>query len=714
MKLQITLRAFGHGIVAFFEALLKCGLIFVIQLLAVYPLVAVGQGREAMQALFDFSPFNSSWLIFSLSHFYSSILNAFFLFFLLNRWNYPADDGIRAFFRIWIPSAFIMIVTLLWPIAAELDSKTPNLLIDATGLINGSAVFIWLGYIWWQTKPTLKKRVILLIATAGLVQLVAFIFAPPIVFYSLYFINLAVLCVLIREDFKDNNPNFRPWEKIHGVGLAFAVIYGGGIALLSTVSVPLWMLFGTPGIVLCGFMFGVSLAFLLTILLSLVSRIIVRLGWITLAFVLLFAPINHEPLRLLPAGPGLPERLPPSRHFIEWLRARPEVLKGTESYPVFFIAAQGGGIRAAYWTATLLAGLEERYPGFTGHVYVISGVSGGSVGAAVFTSMFADLPVRGDKRCGPLVPDGLYGFRACSAHVLQWDLLGPPLSGFLLNDLPFGWFRVRRANDLEQGLEYAWFIGMENRRFEKPFQDLWRDRPYHVPSLVLNTTSADTGRRMVVSNLPAKGQITDEPDVETLVGRPVRLSTAAFLSARFPVISPAATIDSPDQGTFRLVDGGYFNNSGMASVVQLLRSILPVVASSEFAGKIRPIVLTLSSSPDLQDVGPDKFSGSLAGALLSPVSILGKTGGAHEATYLKEARDLVGDKGVVGDLKPPKGSPDVALGWMLSAETRCQMDRTINIVLNKSDGSASIGGFLKMGTTQPATWTSCPPPANPK
>lgn len=706
-------HGFTHFAIALLEALLKCLPLFVIQLLAIYPLIAVGQGQEAMRALLDPAPANISWFLFPLSLSYSCLLTASFLFFLLGRWNYPADDAARTFCRIWVPSILTLIVGLLWPVAAELSSTHSNLWDASMGMINGAGILFLLGVVWWLTKPIVSKTVAVFIAVTGVVLFGSFIFGLITFFYGACFVALTVFCALIRDDFRDCNPNFRPWITVHPTGLGFAVMLVGSIALLSGTSVPWRMFIGTPSIIVCGFSFMVALAFILTALLSLVSPVLVRLGWILFVILLFFSPLNHEPLRVLPAASNPPARLPPSAHFVEWLRARPEVRDSAKPYPVFFVAAQGGGIRAAYWTSTLLAGLEERYPGFTNHVYAISGVSGGSVGGTIFTSMYRDLPARADEACAPLVPGGIHGLRACSAYLFQWDLLGPPLSGFLLNDLPFGWHRVRRGDDLEQGLEYAWFGSMETRRFEEPFQELWRDRPYQMPSLILNATSADDGHRIVVSNLVAGGQLTAEPDVEELLGRPVRLSTATFLSARFPVISPVATFESPDRGHFRLVDGGYFNNSGMASIAHLLRTVLPVLSTGEFAGRIRPVVLVISSSPVTRKPPPGRLEGSLAGALLGPVSVLENTGDAHETTYLREVIDLVGDEWVATDLRPPKDSPEVSLGWMLSAETRCKMDQTVNAILNGSDGSAAIGRALGQGTPQPASWTSCPPPQKP-
>ena len=61
-------------------------------------------------------------------------------------------------------------------------------------------------------------------------------------------------------------------------------------------------------------------------------------------------------------------------------------IKRAEIYPVFVVSAQGGGLYAAYNTATFLARLIDLCPGFRRHLFAISSVSGGSVGAAVFAS----------------------------------------------------------------------------------------------------------------------------------------------------------------------------------------------------------------------------------------------------------------------------------------------------------------------------------------
>jgi hypothetical protein len=92
----------------------------------------------------------------------------------------------------------------------------------------------------------------------------------------------------------------------------------------------------------------------------------------------------------------------------------------------------------------------------------------------------------------------------------------------------------------------------------------------------------------------------DEPTARQ--GADLRLSTAALLSARFPIISPAGIVRSGGQGETgdRIVDGGYFENAGVTTAMDVARELrrLGVV----------PVVLWVQNGPrtDLGDpVTPD-------------------------------------------------------------------------------------------------------------
>ena len=104
-----------------------------------------------------------------------------------------------------------------------------------------------------------------------------------------------------------------------------------------------------------------------------------------------------------------------------------------------------------------------------------------------------------------------------------------------------------------------------------------------LPALLLNGTSADTGKRILTSNLTIDSRSWrrgvkdpgESPDVlsaaDKLGGQPMRVSTAVHQSARFTYFSPAGRF--PD-GTCT-VDGGYFENSGAATLLDLLDTVRP-------------------------------------------------------------------------------------------------------------------------------------------
>jgi hypothetical protein len=55
--------------------------------------------------------------------------------------------------------------------------------------------------------------------------------------------------------------------------------------------------------------------------------------------------------------------------------------------PLVMVATAGGASRAAFWTSQVLGEIAAREPHFTERLFMISGVSGGSLGAVTFSSL---------------------------------------------------------------------------------------------------------------------------------------------------------------------------------------------------------------------------------------------------------------------------------------------------------------------------------------
>src|SRR5207237_9639901 len=154
---------------------------------------------------------------------------------------------------------------------------------------------------------------------------------------------------------------------------------------------------------------------------------------------------------------------------------------------------EGGGIRAAYWTAIVLGALQDSNPNFAPHLFAISGVSGGSLGAVVFEALLAE-SARGS-------------FQESVHKVLGQDFLSPALGSMLYPDLvqrfiPFPIPYFDRGRSLEMGWEKAWRDTMGNDRFAGSFVDLWHPglREW-MPALSLHGTAEQKGNRIITIKL---------------------------------------------------------------------------------------------------------------------------------------------------------------------------------------------------------------------
>ena len=113
-------------------------------------------------------------------------------------------------------------------------------------------------------------------------------------------------------------------------------------------------------------------------------------------FIVLLATFDLNDNHAIPRqeAPALQPVRPVIGAFNEWLGNRlerwEELRQGAKpgaKHPVYIVAAQGGGAYAALHAALFLAQAQDEYPDFADHVFAISGVSGGSVGGAVFASL---------------------------------------------------------------------------------------------------------------------------------------------------------------------------------------------------------------------------------------------------------------------------------------------------------------------------------------
>jgi hypothetical protein len=339
-----------------------------------------------------------------------------------------------------------------------------------------------------------------------------------------------------------------------------------------------------------------------------------------LAFVCSFYSDNHQ-VRLLSAA--VPHRLDVKQTFDRW---RTDLAPRQYGVPIIFVVSQGGASRAGYWTGDALSVLEQQTGGdFSRHVFAISSISGGSLGAAGFLAAIHDQP--GLAAAGRL--------RARVACFTEQDYLSPALGGLLFPDLiqrfnPLPGVRLPdRARALEVGWEAGWGktcdgagAGVNSGRMGQGFLGLW-DRPSGpwLPMLMVGGVTLETGHPLITSSMALSSAATpfvDADDFHDVAGRDVRLSTAILNGARFPYISPGGTLPK-DRG--HIVDGGYFDATGVEAVRELALSMFKpgnqLTAARDGRPEIalRPVYLLLLNGEASPASNPAKAAQDLMGPL---------------------------------------------------------------------------------------------------
>ncbi len=341
-------------------------------------------------------------------------------------------------------------------------------------------------------------------------------------------------------------------------------------------------------------------------------------------------------------------------HFDRWIKSRPQNEFIGQPYPVFVVCAEGGGIRAAITTFLTLARIQQAYPNFRDHLYAISSVSGGSVGAGVYIA------------CNATQPKDI---ETTGISILSSDLLSPVVGALLGPELiqkilPFPVSAFDRTRILERSLEERFEDVTGHQYFKEGFREFWRRWP-SAPLLFANLTNVETGARAIiapayVSSDNAINIFSHHPDID------FPFSTSVILSARFPFISSAGYLMREHKVSFQsirrrfhlylartFVDGGYVDNSGAETLTSVLRALASHIRSKPDAS-VRFYVIQIpfqkrrdSFKTDLQkiyeerdtavDVRPDVG----ASDLMTPITALETSSSARAQSAVAALRQFL-------------------------------------------------------------------------
>jgi hypothetical protein len=235
------------------------------------------------------------------------------------------------------------------------------------------------------------------------------------------------------------------------------------------------------------------------------------------------------------------------------------------------------------------------------------------------------------------------------------------------------------------------------------------------PAVFLNATAVSSGQRVLASNvsrtqIPAFDLFRHSRTLGALNTTGLTVREAVLNSARFTYVSPAATVlgcaEPADDGTCpdytrvwdRLVDGGYFENSGLATLSDAMRRI------RTDALKRRMIVIVIDNSNESEAAcrlrgQPSSGAGDEAPADVAPIA--GFTAPMEALLNAREARGHLELRRVRAEFKCEDGQlldwhlfgtqaerdearaagQEPALGWFLS-------QRSANWIRTRADKAA--------------------------
>ena len=279
-------------------------------------------------------------------------------------------------------------------------------------------------------------------------------------------------------------------------------------------------------------------------------------------------------------------------------------MPGAPAPKLVIVATSGGAYRSAYWTAMVLdkiaeeSGRDGALPGMAQSIRLLTGASGGMVGAGYFSALADedfDFPLRGsveaaidqdvfafqepDFQAAGNYPDPAVA-RLTTRFPVPGDSLSPIAQMLLQKDIPSIIMPWRQSLDRGKVLEWQWGTMRTSFAELAPGEEAgWR------PSLIISPTIVETGQPLLITNLDlsfrghsqrksARSRRTPVQEAEKFFDlfpcahETFEVATAVRMNAAFPFVSPAASL--PTRPPRRVVDAGYYDNYGVSLVAAYL------------------------------------------------------------------------------------------------------------------------------------------------
>lgn len=263
---------------------------------------------------------------------------------------------------------------------------------------------------------------------------------------------------------------------------------------------------------------------------------------------------------------------------------------GQEKPKLIIVNTSGGGSRSAYWTALVLEQLNSASSyDFQKHAQMITGASGGMVGAAYYRELAKQ-------------------FMYFGTPFITTEKMRSEIGSDILNKLSF----MASTNDIfvrYQNIEYNGHHYTKDRGYAFEQQLLENtdnildqnlgdysdaEKEGRIPCLIFSPTIVNDGRRMFISsqdlNFLASGQyagdhlsgLYENVEIRSLLNKQnidkLRFTTVLRASATFPFVMPMITL--PTTPSVQLMDAGIRDNYGTKTTMLYLHSLEDWIAKN--------------------------------------------------------------------------------------------------------------------------------------
>ncbi|MAX81400.1 MAG: hypothetical protein CL843_14665 [Crocinitomicaceae bacterium] len=363
---------------------------------------------------------------------------------------------------------------------------------------------------------------------------------------------------------------------------------------------------------------------------------------------------------------------------------------------LIFVNCSGGGLRASLWSLWGLQYLDTAVDGgFMKRVHLITGSSGGMVGAAYLRDVYFQ----------SLQDSSYYIHNPALLSDISQDILNPVALNIALHD----WFFRIRTFDYaghrypkDRGYAFERQLSLNTHRLlDKQLQD-YREPEYFadIPLLMLSPVINNDGRRMIISSQPAsfmtKTKVLDNLNTISLV-ESVEFSrlmqnhgadslsylTALRMSATFPYVLPNVSL--PTTPRIEVADAGIRDNYGFYNTVRYITTFKDWINENTSG----VIIVQLRDRYKTVDIDEDPDP-TLFESMINPVArVYGnylQMQDYNQDEILHQTSALLNDKLSIINLQLKRTKKEnISLSWHLTKEEK---ERIINSIYEPENQSA--------------------------